>query len=146
MFCKMDENTIFTNYIYVSRKVLQLPLLGTMPELDKVIRQLTDRTELDGEITLRETLYKVGIRDMDKAEKYMNAFGFLNLDEIVSPEKLYMAQNLIVKLSGEVRKYFSDKRKLLERYFEQEKVNCWNKLNVMDVGWKGSSQEVIEKY
>lgn len=145
MFCKMDENTIFTNYIYVSRKVLQLPLLGTMPELDKVIRQLTDRTELDGEITLRETLYKVGIRDMDKAEKYMNAFGFLNLDEIVSPEKLYMAQNLIVKLSGEVRKYFSDKRKLLERYFEQEKVNCWNKLNVMDVGWKGSSQEVIEK-
>ena len=78
MFCKMDENTIFTNYIYVSRKVLQLPLLGTMPELDKVIRQLTDRTELDGEITLRETLYKVGIRDMDKAEKYMNAFGFLN--------------------------------------------------------------------
>lgn len=145
MFCKMDENTIFTNYIYVSRKVLQLPLLGTMPELDKVIRQLTDRTELDGEITLRETLYKVGIRDMDKAEKYMNAFGFLNLDEIVSPEKLYMAQNLIVKLSGEVRKYFSDKRKWLERYFEQEKVNCWNKLNVMDVGWKGSSQEVIEK-
>ena len=145
MFCKMDENTIFTNYIYVSRKFLQLPLLGTMPELDKVIRQLTDRTELDGEITLRETLYKVGIRDMDKAEKYMNAFGFLNLDEIVSPEKLYMAQNLIVKLSGEVRKYFSDKRKLLERYFEQEKVNCWNKLNVMDVGWKGSSQEVIEK-
>ena len=145
MVCKMDENTIFTNYIYVSRKVLQLPLLGTMPELDKVIRQLTDRTELDGEITLRETLYKVGIRDMDKAEKYMNAFGFLNLDEIVSPEKLYMAQNLIVKLSGEVRKYFSDKRKLLERYFEQEKVNCWNKLNVMDVGWKGSSQEVIEK-
>lgn len=145
MFCKMDENTIFTNYIYVSRKVLQLPLLGTMPELDKVIRQLTDRTELDGEITLRETLYKVGIRDMDKAEKYMNAFGFLNLDEIVSPEKLYMAQNLIVKLSGEVREYFSDKRKLLERYFEQEKVNCWNKLNVMDVGWKGSSQEVIEK-
>lgn len=145
MFCKMDENTIFTNYIYVSRKVLQLPLLGTMPELDKVIRQLTDRTELDGEITLRETLYKVGIRDMDKAEKYMNAFGFLNLDEIVSPEKLYMAQNLIVKLSGEVRKYFSDKRKLLERYFEQEKVNCWNKLNVMDIGWKGSSQEVIEK-
>lgn len=145
MFCKMDENTIFTNYIYVSRKVLQLPLLGTMPELDKVIRQLTDRTELDGEITLRETLYKVGIRDMDKAEKYMNAFGFLNLDEIVSPEKLYMAQNLIVKLSGEVRKYFSDKRKLLERYFEQEKVNCWNKLNVMDVGWKGSSQEVIGK-
>lgn len=145
MFCKMDENTIFTNYIYVSRKVLQLPLLGTMPELDKVIRQLTDRTELDGEITLRETLYKVGIRDMDKAEKYMNAFGFLNLDEIVSPEKLYMAQNLIVKLSGEVRKYFSDKRKLLERYFKQEKVNCWNKLNVMDVGWKGSSQEVIEK-
>lgn len=145
MFCKMDENTIFTNYIYVSRKVLQLPLLGTMPELDKVIHQLTDRTELDGEITLRETLYKVGIRDMDKAEKYMNAFGFLNLDEIVSPEKLYMAQNLIVKLSGEVRKYFSDKRKLLERYFEQEKVNCWNKLNVMDVGWKGSSQEVIEK-
>ena len=145
MFCKMDENTIFTNYIYVSRKVLQLPLLGTMPELDKVIRQLTDRTELDGEITLRETLYKVGIRDMDKAEKYMNAFGFLNLDEIVSPEQLYMAQNLIVKLSGEVRKYFSDKRKLLERYFEQEKVNCWNKLNVMDVGWKGSSQEVIEK-
>lgn len=145
MFCKMDENTIFTNYIYVSRKVLQLPLLGTMPELDKVIRQLTDRTELDGEITLRETLYKVGIRDMDKAEKYMNAFGFLNLDEIVSPEKLYMAQNLIVKLSGAVRKYFSDKRKLLERYFEQEKVNCWNKLNVMDVGWKGSSQEVIEK-
>lgn len=145
MFCKMDENTIFTNYIYVSRKVLQLPLLGTMPELDKVIRQLTDRMELDGEITLRETLYKVGIRDMDKAEKYMNAFGFLNLDEIVSPEKLYMAQNLIVKLSGEVRKYFSDKRKLLERYFEQEKVNCWNKLNVMDVGWKGSSQEVIEK-
>ena len=145
MFCKMDENTIFTNYIYVSRKVLQLPFLGTMPELDKVIRQLTDRTELDGEITLRETLYKVGIRDMDKAEKYMNAFGFLNLDEIVSPEKLYMAQNLIVKLSGEVRKYFSDKRKLLERYFEQEKVNCWNKLNVMDVGWKGSSQEVIEK-
>ena len=145
MFCKMDENTIFTNYIYVSRKVLQLPLLGTMPELDKVILQLTDRTELDGEITLRETLYKVGIRDMDKAEKYMNAFGFLNLDEIVSPEKLYMAQNLIVKLSGEVRKYFSDKRKLLERYFEQEKVNCWNKLNVMDVGWKGSSQEVIEK-
>ena len=145
MFCKMDENTIFTNYIYVSRKVLQLPLLGTMPELDKVIRQLTDRTELDGEITLRETLYKVGIRDMDKAEKYMNAFGFLNLDEIVSPEKLYMAQNLIVKLSGEVRKYFSHKIKLLERYFEQEKVNCWNKLNVMDVGWKGSSQEVIEK-
>ena len=67
-FVKMDENTIFTNYIYVSRKVLQLPLLGTMPELDKVIRQLTDRTELDGEITLRETLYKVGIRDMDKAE------------------------------------------------------------------------------
>ena len=68
---------LFYNYIYVSRKVLQLPLLGTMPELDKVIRQLTDRTELDGEITLRETLYKVGIRDMDKAEKYMNAFGFL---------------------------------------------------------------------
>lgn len=145
MFCEMDENPIFTNYIYVSRRVLQLPLLGTMPELDRVIRQLTDRTELDEEITLRETLYKVGIRDMDKAEKYMNAFGFLNLDEIVSPEKLYMAQNLIVKLSGEVRKYFSDKRKLLERYFEQEKVTCWNKLNVMDVGWKGSSQEVIEK-
>ena len=94
----MDENTIFTNYIYVSRKVLQLPLLGTMPELDKVIRQLTDRTELDGEITLRETLYKVGIRDMDKAEKYMNAFGFLNLDEIVSPEKIVYGTELNSKI------------------------------------------------
>lgn len=146
LFCEKEENKIFTNYIYVSRKVLQIPILAAMPSLDQLIRKLTDRTDLDkDEFTLREILGKVGIKDMKKAEKYKEAFGFLSVDEKVPFHKLYMAQNLIVKLSEEVRANFEIKRKLLEKYFEQEKVDCWDKINIMDIGWKGSSQEAIEK-
>ena len=145
LFCKKDNNNIYTNYLYVSRKVLQLPELANLDTMDKLVLELTNRAGFgDTKPTLREILKGAGITDFASANSYKEAFGFISLDEKVPKEKHYMAQNLVVKLIDEVRRKLLENREKVQKYFEQEGIDQWEHINIMDVGWRGSCQEVLK--
>lgn len=146
MFCKADNNTIFTDYLYCSRKVLQLPAMASRECMTKAVKEMTNLAGFQDYVpTLRDVLEVAQISDWKTATEMAPAFGFASLDSPVEAEKHSMAAKMVARLSENMRgNLLSGKEKCIA-YLEQECVPKWEHVNIMDIGWKGSCQEALEE-
>lgn len=140
-----DNSKIFTNYIYCSRKSIQIPSL-IYQDKNKLVDAFSKGYSPNFKISLKKFLENASV-NLDNINDYssFHAFGFYHLDDVVCMKNYDQARKLLAKLIGNIEENLSDSRNLVISYLKQEKLNDFEKINIMDIGWSGSIQEAIGK-
>ncbi len=142
IFNKMLGTSKETKYLYSSRASYFIPML-TEDNQDYLITLILGVTsENEGYVTLRKIFNSYGL-DGTKYEKYLPLFGIESLDEIVYIKNSKKFINLIKYAYSDFEKVFEKKKKILKEYLAQEKLFDNDTIEIVDVGWGGSTQHAM---
>ena len=138
-----DKSRVFTSYIYCSRKSIQIPSLLNDSK-DKLVTAFTQGYSGNFEISLRDFLHNSCV-DIDNIvdDSIFKAFGFKGLDDIICKKNYNCAKKLLARLVDHIKSNLEDSQKKAISYLRQEKLDDFDKINIMDIGWGGSIQEAI---
>lgn len=144
--CKKTGKKIETDYVYVSRNTLQIPVMALEPQMDQAIKLMTNLSGFrDGKPSVEEVLRTVRIYKEDVTAQMLHLFELQSMDEIVNQENYPKVQKLAAWLSDKVKKRLLEEKDLLAAYLDQHQMSRWDTINIMDIGWVGSCQDALEK-
>lgn len=141
---KYNKN-IQTKYLLASRKAYQIPGLLKVEE-EKLIKTFTEfNLQLDEKITLEDAIVSAGLNINDVDRKIITNNGFSSTKEIINFSNLKRAQNVIKELCPKIKEKLNEKLNLADAYLRQEGVYNFDRVNVVDIGWRGSVQYYMSK-
>lgn len=132
------NNNKFINYLYVSRKSLQIPSMFVKSR-DKLLNYTSVNNK---KITLKKFINNHFI-NIDMDEDIIKLFGFNTMDDIITSKNFYNAEKLVSHYWKELDSKIKEDYALAKEYLIQEGLTKFDKINVVDVGWGGSIQEAI---
>lgn len=140
------KTNTFTNYIYGSRKSIQIPSLYDC-STDYLTYMLTIKNDVvDSTIHLKD-MFKTAELDYTN-EKYLpiiRLFGFKSFDDVVNDKNYDDAKKLISSQIDDIKENLKPQRDLAIKYLNEEGMKNFDKINIVDVGWAGSIQYSIKK-
>lgn len=139
-----NKNDIDTYYLYTSRKAYQVPTL-TYDHKNEMINYLTQRNITFGdERSVRDLLEICKLEPEQYAEK-AKLFGFDSLDILMEPENEHNIRKFLGYISDDFIEIFKEDLELIKEYLDDMNCNKYKKLNVFDIGWRGSIQRSINQ-
>ena len=141
---KYNKN-IQTKYLLASRKAYQIPGLA------KVSDEVLERTftefnlQLNEKITLEDAIINAGLNMQEVDLKILESNGFNSPKEIITLKNMKKAKKVIKELCPQIREKLNEKLHVVEDYLKQEGVYNFSKVNVVDIGWRGSVQYYMSK-
>lgn len=131
-------------YILASRRAYQIPNLLNS-SIDVAINfLLTYNISFGQKLTLGEVFNNIGL----SKETYYNnikIFGFSGYNDTIDNESnKKRAKRLLYTLYPEIKKNLEKERDLLIQYFKGKKITDQDEINIIDVGWRGSTQKAIQ--
>ena len=143
LFPKTDT---YLKYIYCSRKSLQVPSLYDCSD-DYLTFVLTLKHDICSEKTSLSRMFESAQLDCTnpKYKQLIKSFGFKSFDEIIDEDNYEPAKKLIATQVDDIREGLKYQRDLAIEYLNQEGMDKFKKINVVDVGWGGSIQYAIKK-
>lgn len=137
------KTNCFTKYIYASRKSLQIPALLDC-ENDHIVYMLT-LNNLIGK-TLSE-VFEMACLDSTKKQyqSLIKNFGFASFEDIIDEVNIHNAKKMVAFLVDEIKEALKEQHDLAITYLNQEGMDRFEMINVVDVGWAGSIQYAIRK-
>lgn len=143
---EINNNDIYTDYVYCSRQSVQMPAMANCGALDDFVDIVSIRHAItDNDQTIKSFLGNAKINTQKISDKILKNFGFSSWSDVVTQENYYNAKKLLAYYAEDARSVFLDKHKMAIKYLKQCRMNQWKKINVMDVGWSGHIQDSIEK-
>ena len=124
---------IDTRYLYTSRKVYQLPSLADSENLYEFL--IERNINLKESKSVKDIFDIIGV-DTDLIEKEF-------LDTKIENDT---SAHIIIKLQeydSIIRKKLTEQKKIVAEYLKQEKFDKYEKINIVDVGWRGSIQNAM---
>lgn len=144
--CEKTGKKIHTDYVYVSRNTLQIPVMALEAQMDRAIKIMTNLDNFREESpTVREVLRTVRIYDEDVSTQMLQLFDLKSMEEIVNRDNCWKVQKLAAWLSEKVRERLLKEKDMLADYLEEHRFSEWDRINIMDIGWVGSCQDALEK-
>ncbi len=142
LFPKTDS---FKNYIYCSRKSLQIPSLYDCSD-DYLTYMMTIKNNLVNEKVLLSDMFARAQLDYKdkKYKKIIKIFGFDSFDDEITDDNYEMSKRLIASLFDDIKANIKSQRDLAIKYLKQEGMNKFKKIYVVDIGWSGSIQYAIK--
>ena len=141
-FKKKFKNDIYTKYIYSSRLTYQVPAYLDKSKSDflNTISSLPDF--FDYKIKLNYLISSIGL-DPIKYSNDIRLFGFSSLNDEVNLNNQYRYKQFLRYIYNDIEEIYIEKKSVVTKYLNQEKINDFSEINIMDVGWGGSTQESI---
>ena len=146
IFNYFPKTNLFTNYIYCSRKSLQIPALYDCDE-DYLTYVVTIMNDFKNNTIKLKDFFKVAQLDYND-EKYLpiiRLFNFDSFEDIIDDNNYENMKKLMASQIDDIKKNIKEQRDLVIAYLNQEGMDKYEKINVVDVGWAGSIQFAIEK-
>ena len=141
---KRNLDNIESIYLYSSRKAFQLPSMAYMKK-GELIEYLTQWNEAFGHIfTIEELFHNAGL-DIEEYWEVINQFGFSEKTDIITHETRHNAKKMISFLYDDIVANMKEKCLLVEEFLMQEGIMKFKKVNIVDIGWRGSIQYSIKK-
>ena len=135
---------IFTKYLLTSRKAYQVPAYALMDKKD-VIEQLTLwNSQLGHTITIKDVYKQVGIDAKEFIEEIHN-FGFKDENVVLDFSNREKVKKLIALTYGKIKENLEARLELVKEYLKQEKMDTFEQLNIVDIGWRGSIHNAMQK-
>ncbi len=139
------NNNIQTKYLLASRKAYQIPGLLKVEE-EKLIKTFTEfNLQLDEKITLEDAIVNAGLSIKDVDRKVLTNNSFNSFKDVINFSNIKRAQNVIKELCPQIKEKLNEKLELATEYLKQEGVYNYSRVNVVDIGWRGSVQYYISK-
>lgn len=136
-------NNKFINYIYGSRKTIQIPAMLDDSK-DYMINFMTQDNSLESSSVTLGSLFEKSL--LGKKDIYLPAikcYGFNSYDDLITDDNRYLAIKLIANFYDDVRLSLESEREILNKYLKQEGLYDFDHVNVVDVGWAGSIQDSL---
>lgn len=141
---KRKLNSVDSIYLYTSRKAYQLPSMAYMSK-GEMVECLTQSSEAFGHrLTINEMFKNASLDVNDYLDVILN-FGFESPKDIINADTRHMAKKLIQFIYEDIITVLKKKCELVEEYFEQENLFKYDRLNIVDIGWRGSIQYSMQK-
>ncbi|GAA0077166.1 hypothetical protein UT300005_15440 [Clostridium sp. CTA-5] len=142
---KRKLDTVDSIYLYTSRKAYQLPCMAYMGK-GEMVENLTQSSEAFGhKLTISEMFKNAGLDANDYLDVIKN-FEFNSTKDVINAETRHMAKKLIQFVYSDIVSVLEKKCKLVEEYLEQEGLFKYDRLNIVDIGWRGSIQYSMQKF
>ncbi|MDM0818955.1 hypothetical protein ACHM2L_06760 [Clostridium perfringens] len=136
-----SDKKIENSYIYVSRKALVIPTFNEDDSLIFILKKLG----IKNNITINSFLSRI-TNNIDKYKKYVFDEG-LKLNDVINIDNEYkVLENLYFKIKNELFKEINENRLLVKEYLIQEGFGKYNNVGIMDLGWRGSLQNSLNKF
>lgn len=135
----------YIKYIYCSRKSLQIPSLLNQGN-DNIVNMLTIKNGLvKSSITLDKFLKGAQLDNLDKYKDIIRQFGFNDFDDVINDNNYIKAKKLVAFLVDDIKEKLVSQNNLAIDYLNQEGMDKFDKINIVDIGWAGSIQYSINK-
>ena len=135
---------IYTKYLLTSRKAYQVPAYALMPKKD-VIEQLTLwNSQLGHTITIKDVYKQVGIDAKDFIEE-IHSFGFKDENVVLDFANREKVKKLVALTYGKIKETLEGRLELVKEYLKEEKMDTFKQLNIVDIGWRGSIHNAMQK-
>lgn len=131
---------ISSSYLYVSRKALVTPML----EKEYSIKNIKDLLGIKGTISVDSFLKRLS-NNVDKYGEFLHNHK-LSLDDTINFNSDYSKiDSFYLEIRNKLFDEIYQQRELLKRYLIQEGFNKYEKVGIMDLGWRGSLQYAMKK-
>jgi len=132
------------NYILASRRAYQIPNLLNSSIEDAVSFLLTYNISFGQKLTLGEVFNNLGL-NREKHCQDIRDFGFSDYHDMIDNEpKKKSARKLLYYLYPEILKNLETEKDFLIQYLKEKRVTDNDEINIIDVGWRGSTQKAIQ--
>ncbi|OOM16517.1 methyltransferase domain-containing protein [Clostridium saccharobutylicum] len=141
---KRKLDTIDSKYLYTSRKAYQLPCMAYMTK-GEMVECLTQSSEAFGhQLTINE-MFKNASLDVNNYLDVIKDFGFESPKDVIDVDTRHMAKKIIQFIYEDIIAVLEKKCELVEEYMDQEGLFKYDRLNIVDIGWRGSIQYSMQK-
>ena len=134
-----DDNK-YIDYLYCSRNSIQIPTMF-FESKDNLLKLLT--INIENKKTLGDLFVRCGLDKKDEYMSVINLYGFCGYDDMINADNKYNAIKCICAFIDDITEKMKESRELSIQYLKQQKVDSFDTVNVMDIGWGGSIQESI---
>lgn len=136
--------SINTSYLLTSRKAFQIPSYALM-EKNEVIEVLTQwNAQLNHKLAIKDIYKQVGL-DADDFEREIETLGLKDKNTILTFENREKVKKLLALTYTKIKKSLEDRLELVRNYLKQEGVDKYEQLNIVDIGWRGSIHNAMQK-
>ena len=141
---KLKKQKIDSRYLYTSRRAIQLPML-MFEDKTKAIDTLASINRGLNEKMVLKNVFNYFNMDLKKYEKIIKIYGFNSFDEEIDDENFLVLKQMLSEIYDDFKLEMSKKVDNIKAYLEQEKVNDYEKVFMVDIGWRGSVQYALDK-
>ena len=129
-----------TEYVYVSRRSLTVPLLHLYP-----LEEIIDILPIYRYTTVKEVLEILGVEYDDSVLSILEKNGFK--EDMSLTKEDFMQKKSFVKLFSELKPFINSNSlkefSAMKEYFNR--LNIRGRIGIVDIGWKGRIQMALEK-
>lgn len=132
------------NYLYTSRLAYQVPI-NVFYEKDVALRTFTDHNVAFGHYLTINEVFEILELNPNNYKDIIATFGFSSdYGKRIEDFQIYNLKKLILAIYPDIKNKFKMKLELIKKYLIQEKLLDYKKINLVDVGWRGSIQKSIK--
>lgn len=141
MFTRKLNKNIDTYYLYCSRAAFQIPTLCDK-EKAYALDILTRYNPTMNQKVKIDNILKALKLDASKYEKQFRNFE-LNKDVILDQTNLYRVKKFLSYIYDDIFEKLKEKKELVEEYLKEMNLEKYDSLNIVDIGWAGSTQYAL---
>ena len=144
MFKKKLNKKMKTYYLYCSRASFQNPTLVDCSK-EFALEILTRYNQsLNQKLQIKNILKSIGL-NIEEYKKELKNFD-LTSDTILNTENIYRVKKFLSYIYKDITEKLSEKKQIVKKYLIQMDMNKYTDINIVDVGWAGSTQYSLEKF
>lgn len=131
-------------YIHASRRVYQIPNILNMSQRDALGLLTAYNEDLGQVISLAEIFDNIGL-DREQYIELIRDNGFTNFTDIIkSDEDRSKAKQVLSIIYPDIIDNLQKENLILQEYLRQNNIYEYDELNIVDVGWRGSTHKAIK--
>ncbi|MEG0073117.1 MAG: methyltransferase domain-containing protein [Clostridia bacterium] len=135
----------YIKYVYASRKGYQIPGLATVG-IDKALSVLTEfNLQLDEQLILSDVFKNATLNPEEVSKQKLEKYGFKSIDAKVNIKNINKAKELLKEYYPKIKENLQNKLELAREYLKSEEFDKFDTVNIVDIGWRGSVQNYIQK-
>jgi HAD superfamily hydrolase (TIGR01549 family) len=130
-------------YLYTSRKIYQLSAIADAAPDEAIRLLLHSNTNVGQQKKVMEIFHDIGI-EWDRHIARLETYGFRSDSWLRTNEDINKMKKLLKEIYPEIRENQSSLKRALVNYLRQNDVLNHSEINVVDIGWRGSTQKAIK--
>lgn len=145
MFKEKNNNNIYTKYILASRKAYQIPGLILVNE-EKAIKTVTEwNMQLNEKVNLKEILGNCSLTPTSELMKIASKYGIKDSNMVITLSNVTSVKEFLKEIYPQIKEQLMKRYELTKDYLKNEGLDNFARINVMDIGWRGSVQNYMQK-